>query len=93
MTNNTSLGKFTQVIPPFMRYAEDKVSKLQKLYEDAIQEFNSLVIYFSVSSSKAKNVEPGEFFRIIQEFVVLICKKEIITPIRKGPSFIIVPKQ
>jgi len=83
-----SLGKFMKVVDPFMKNAEAVVSQLQESYEQSQQEFLSLLLYFGVSSGKAKGVNPAEFFQSIREFVVVITKKEVIVPgAKKQPGF------
>jgi hypothetical protein len=56
------------------------------MYEQATQDFTALIIFFGVSSGKAKTVDPGEFFRTLREFGAIISKKDA-PPLRKGPSF------
>jgi len=88
--SNPTMAKFFAVIPPFMEKASEIVSQLQKMYEQTLQEFQQLLNYFGVSSQKSKSMDPGEFFRNIREFTMVLNKKNLVNQnSKKLPSMAI----
>ena len=46
------------------------LTQLQEMYQSLLKEFETLMIFFGVLSSKAKSKDMGEVFRLLKEFIV-----------------------